>query len=226
MPHMPMVSSEEVAIPSIDAPFPWSQFFDGNGADSRDGRRVSLIPRSHALRKRSEACIREVYKEAFGAHDLVMPRMLIALVGETGQPLCVAGLRTAGDGFFSEIYLDRPVESILSARSEGAIARQAVFEVTTLASRSPDASALFLRHLAILGNRAGFRWAFFTATARLRRLLSRLGIRICEIGAVDPARMPGADRWGSYYAHLPRVCAVESSWIAAAPRPHGLAAHA
>jgi Thermostable hemolysin len=223
---MSMPECERAFAPVIGAPFPWPQFFDCDGAETRGGRRLILVPRSHTLRRPSEACIREAYKETFGAHDLVMPSILIALVGEADHPLCVAGLRTASEGFFSEIYLDGPVESILSARGEAAITRQAVFEVTTLASRSPDASPLFLRHLAILGNRAGFRWAFFTATARLRRLLSRLGIRICEIGAVDPARMPGADRWGSYYAHLPRVCAVENSWIAAATRPHGLAAHA
>lgn len=191
-------------------------FLDGNGAGDGQGRRVVVIGSSQTLRRQAEACIRDVYKRAFGAQNLILPSKLIALVAEPDRLLCAAGLRLADEGFFSEVYLDRPIEDILSAKSGAAIARDAIFEVTTLASRNAEAAPLFLRHLAALGKRAGFRWAFFTATARLRSLLRQLGIPIFEIAPADPSRLADADRWGSYYAHAPLVCAVEDRSIAKA----------
>ncbi|MGO8918458.1 MAG: thermostable hemolysin [Stellaceae bacterium] len=203
-----------------------TRFTDVDIIGERADQRVILASLSHSLRAQAEACIRTVYKRVFGARDLVFPGTLAALVDDKDRPLCAAGLRTAGEGFFSEIYLDAPIERILSARSGRSVAREAVFEVTTLASRSAEASPRFLRHLAILGKSAGFEWSFFTATARLRALLGRLGGPILDLGPADPQRLANAERWGSYYAHSPRVCAVHDQWLedgAARPReglPH------
>ena len=203
------------------------RFLDACETADGKGRRVVLIGRSQALRRQAEACIKDVYRQAFGAQNLVLPSTLIALVAEPDRVLCAAGLRVADEGFFSEVYLDRPIEEILSSRSGTTVARNAIFEVTTLASCHAEASTLFLRQLAVLGTCAGFRWAFFTATARLRSLLRQLGIPIFEMAPADPSRLVDADRWGSYYAHAPQVCAVEDRWIAEAlPRRRVGSSHA
>jgi hypothetical protein len=171
-------------------------------------RQVVLVHRGDPLRDRTEACIREVYRNAFGAEITAFPELLVAALDGTGQPICAAGLRTEADGFFSENYLDHPVEQVLGTVAERDVARGRIFEVTTLASCRAKGSSDFVRRIADLGKSAGFEWCVFTATSRLRILLHRLGFPLVVLGPADPARIENAENWGSYYAHSPLVCAV------------------
>jgi len=91
--------------------------------------------------------------------------------------------------------------------------RQALFEVTRLASRSTAAPAFFIRRIAELGKALGFMWSFFTATERLRALISGIGISVIELQAAERSRITDPDRWGSYYAHAPKVCAVSAASV-------------
>ncbi len=191
----------------------WVQAAMVNRANERADRRLTLVPRSHYLRPAVEGCIRETYERTFAARHLVFPSTLLTLLDRDDVPLCAAGLRTADEGFFSEIYLDEPIERVLSQRFATAVGRGAVFEVTTLASHSADISPLFIRRIAALGSAAGFAWSFFTAIERLRKLLAQLGILVTELAAADPSRVAQRDHWGSYYAHSPKVCAVNDRWL-------------
>ncbi len=182
-----------------------------------DMPRLLVVPEIHPLRAASEACIRTVYARAFGAHGLALPRLLLAWVGPDDRPLCAAGLRTPADGFFSEAYLNGPIERALKRRCGQPVARESVIEITTMASRSADASIRFIRQVAALANEMGFAWSFFTATARLRSLLNELGIPIFVLAEADPARMAEPERWGSYYRFAPHVCAVKGTWLEAGP---------
>ena len=175
--------------------------------------RLVLVPRHHPLRAASEACIRTVYEQAFGARDLVLPPLLLARVAPDGDPVCAAGMRTEADGFFSEVYLDMPIEQALARRAGRPVARAAVMEVTTLASLSVDASSAFVRQIAGFGKETGFAWSFFTATGRLRRLLGRLGIPTFVLAKANASRVADPERWGSYYRHAPHVCAVHGDWV-------------
>ncbi len=189
--------------------------------------RMILVPKAHSLRAQTEACIREVYEDAFGARGFEFPAMLVALLGADEQPLCAAGFRTAGEGFLSEAYLDVPIERAFSARLNKPVRRASGFEVTTLASRKVEVSAFFLRRLALFGKAVGFEWSFFTATTRLRRLLRHLGMPILELVAADPQRLSNPERWGSYFTHAPRVCAVDGRWLdGAETREERIATHA
>lgn len=176
-------------------------------------RNIRIVRPPHTLRVRVEACISDVYERAFGASDLAFPRRLVAWLDDADHPVCAAGLRKAADGFFSEIYLDSPIEQVLLMRTGETVARNRIFEVTTLASRNPEVSPLFIRQLALLGKVAGFEWSFFTATTRLRKLLCQLGIPIVELAAADPTRVANLDSWGSYYTQSPLVCAVSKQGL-------------
>lgn len=182
-------------------------------AERGKGARMIVVSPSHDLRNLAESCVRDVYEQSFDARDLVLPDTLVAWLDDADRPLCVAGIRTAVDGFFSEAYLDDPVERMLSMRTGADVARESVFEITTLASRSPRVSSAFLRELAVFGKTAGFRWSFFTATVRLRKLLLGMGIPAFELSPANPARVAGAERWGSYYSQSPYVCAVNDQWL-------------
>ena len=117
-----------------------------------------------------------------------------------GQLLCAAGLRFAADGFFSECYLDAPVDEVLSACGLLPVRREKIFEVTSLASRAPHMVGSFLRKIIACGEAAGFEWAFFTATAPLKALLERIGLPLMPLADADRSRVANPDAWGTYYA--------------------------
>ena len=88
------------------------------------------------------------------------------------------------------------------------ICRESIFEVSGLASRAPHRATQFLRYVVSYGELAGFDWAFFTATNRLRALLRHLGLAPLALTPADPKRLGDAQVWGSYYDAAPVVCAV------------------
>jgi len=186
---------------------------------------ILVVPREHELRAHIERFIADVYRAHYQASVTTFPADLIAMVGEDGECICASGLRYAHTGFFSECYLDAPVEQVLTQAAEETVPRERIFEVTGLTSRDPRAATRFLRHVVAYGERAGFDWSFFTATRRLRELLERIGLYPLPLAIADPSRVTNAEIWGSYYAATPLVCAVGRSAAAAflAPRASRLA---
>ena len=176
--------------------------------------RTAIIPRDHDLRGATEQLIAEVYALRHAARVTAFPATLVAMVSSRGELLCAAGLRFAADGFFSECYLDAPVDEVLSALWCERVGREQIFEVTSLASRSPHIVGSFLRKIVAWGKAAGFEWAFFTATTPLMRLLERIGLPLMPLAAADRARVAHPDDWGSYYELSPSVCAVHREAVA------------
>jgi hypothetical protein len=130
---------------------------------------------------------------------------------------CAAGVRLQDDGFFSERYLDSPIEQALGVASQRAIARAEIFEVTTFASRAPRATAGFIESVGRFGEANGFLWSFFTLTRRLHRLVERLGHPLTLLADADYRRIPDHERWGTYYASEPKVFAIASPRLALDP---------
>ncbi len=181
---------------------------------------ILVVPKEHEFRGKIEGFIAEVYRAHYQASVTTFPADLIAMLSDDGECICASGLRYADTGFFSECYLDAAVEQALSQAAGCRVPRERIFEVTGLASRDPHAATRFLRHVVAYGERAGFDWAFFTATQRLRALLDRIKLAPLPLAIADPARVPSPETWGSYYAAAPLVCAVNRSAAAAflAPR--------
>jgi len=186
--------------------------------------RATIIPRGHDLRPAAEQLIAEVYALHYSARITAFPPTLISMISDGGALLCAAGLRFAADGFFSECYLDGPVDAVLSARSGYPIRREKIFEVTSLASRAPHTVGPFLRKIIACGEAAGFDWAFFTATAPLKALLERLGLPLTPLAAADRSRVASPDAWGSYYTFAPSVYAVRRDAVGACIGRHARAA--
>jgi hypothetical protein len=97
----------------------------------------------------------------------------------------------------------------------GPVARERIFEVTSLASRAPHLVGSFVRKIIAGGEAAGFEWAFFTATAPLKALLERMSLSLTLLADAESARVPNPGAWGSYYAFAPRVYAVHRDSTAA-----------
>ena len=187
---------------------------------------AALIPRDHDSRKEAEQLIREVYALHYAARITVFPKMLIGMIGDGGALLCAAGLRFAADGFFSECYLDAPVDEVLSGVWHSPVCRQNIFEVTSLASSAPHAVGPFLRKIIACGEAAGFEWAFFTATAPLKSLLYRIGLPLMPLAVADRSRVAQPETWGTYYELAPSVYAVHRDVVGACvDKPARVAAH-
>jgi Thermostable hemolysin len=169
---------------------------------------ITVLSEDHARRSEIERFIADVYREHYAASVTSFPPDLIAMFAEDGQCVCASGLRYAHTGFFSESYLDAPVEQALSQATGRVVDRSSIFEVTGLASRAPQAATRFLRRVVAYGELAGFDWAFFTATQRLRELLNRINLPPLALAVADPDRVANVETWGSYYASTPIVCAV------------------
>ncbi|MEA2911366.1 MAG: hypothetical protein QOJ15_3447 [Bradyrhizobium sp.] len=170
--------------------------------------KIVLLGNDDPARHAAEAFIKSIYTARYGARLEAFPSRIIALLDDRNEILCAAGLRFGDDGFFSERYLETPIEDAVSAISARTVDRSAIFEVTTLASRAPLATAQFIAEIGNFGERAGFEWSFFTLTHRLHLMVRRLGIALTYLGEADRRRIADSERWGTYYACQPKVYAV------------------
>jgi hypothetical protein len=171
--------------------------------------RFEIVLPGTPLRSAVEAMVRNVFYTEYGARIAGFPeRMIVVLDGE-GEPRCAAALRDARTGFFSEQYLDLPLEQAIGLARGRDVAREAVLELGSVAASRPGALLMLLRGFAHVGLESGYRWGVFTATDRLRRLAQRFSIDIADLGPAAASRISNPQDWGRYYDHGPRVCAVE-----------------
>lgn len=173
--------------------------------------RVDFIGREDPDRDRAEAHVRGIYRGTYGAELRDFAPLLVAATDTAGRISCVAGIRIAGDGFFSGVYLDQPIESTLSELGNGPVPPESVLEVVSLASTSPFRVLPVLDAIIAWGRRRDITWGVFTATEPLRRLLARAGMPYAELCAAMPQRLADPAALGSYYASDPRVCAFSDT---------------
>ncbi|MBS0242695.1 MAG: thermostable hemolysin [Proteobacteria bacterium] len=165
------------------------------------------------MRPSVETFISDIYVQNYDANLKQFSPTLVALL-DGDAVVCAASLRFAVDGFFSEHYLDEPIERTLSRLSKAASDREKIFEVGTLASAAPIEAPRFIRQIVSLGVAADFDWAVFTATRRLRRLLGLIGLPLLQLADARRSCVPAAQDWGTYYATDPEVLAVNRLCLA------------
>lgn len=165
----------------------------------------------HPLRQDVEAYIREVYSREYSANLTRFPETLVALLDDRGEISCAAGVRFSEDGFFSERYLARPIESLLDPVWASPVRREQIAEITSLAGTRPGASLILFQFMADFFRERSVSWLFFTATERLRAILRRSGAPVLDLDGADADCVDDPNQWGSYYAANPRVVALHDS---------------
>lgn len=144
-----------------------------------------------------------------GSHDADVNHFLPHLVslGRSGQPCAAVGLADASRGpLFAETYLAAPIEQWVSSACGERVGRGDILEIGNLVSTWKGSSLLLFVFLGELIDRLGYRFAAFTATREVDRLLARLGHAPTVLVDADPACLSdGGLRWGRYYTHRPRV---------------------
>jgi len=168
--------------------------------------RPMLVEHENAARAAVESFIRSGYARTYEARLDALPARLFAVLGKDGSPLAAAGLRLREDGFFSEAYLDAPIENLAALALGHPVPRSDFLEVTTLVSGTPFALFPLMAAMLSWGRERDLGCGVFTATAPLRKLFLRLGIPFVPLVAADPLRLPNGADWGRYYDRDPWVC--------------------
>jgi hypothetical protein len=155
--------------------------------------------------------IAERFERAHGAQITVDYPRIAGLVagGGDGEILAAAGVRFAETGpLFLEQYLDETIEAEVARVFDGAVSREMIVEIGSLASVHPTWSMQLFDGLpAWLAGVAGRRFAVATLRPELARMLDRSGFGLRPIGEADPKRICGGQTWGDYYAAKPRIYA-------------------
>lgn len=174
--------------------------------------------RDAAQRSRLEAFIAARYVDCFGAPPPLFAPRLIALATRDDRIVAACGLRAAADGFFSEPYVDGPIEVAAGRLLGHDLERNHLFEITTMAAVSATGIRGVVAAAVEFGRRLDCRASLFTATAELRQLLDRHDIVTRKLAPAVPERLANADAWGRYYEHDPWVCVADQPPFATAIR--------
>lgn len=97
---------------------------------------TAVIQIGDNLRPIVEDFIKSTFLKTYNAIPHALPCKLLSGFDDHGNVLCAAGIRSAQDGFFSEIYLDQSIDDVLSSHARRPIPRDRIFEVSTLVSRA------------------------------------------------------------------------------------------
>lgn len=176
--------------------------------------RLERVDAQHRAREEVQRFICQRFRRQYGARVTHFMPQLMAERNDRLQWQAAVGYAPAETHeLFLEQYLDVPVEVALARAFDVEVARDEVVEVGNLAADSPGAARRVIHQVTRHLHHAGFRWVVFTATRELANSFHRLRLIPTELAIADPARLPdGGTRWGSYYAHDPRVMGGNIAW--------------
>lgn len=173
--------------------------------------RVEFLEWRDAAWQPAAAMIEAHFLQTHGAVITVPDVRLAVARSATGVILGAAGMRDAACGFFSQIYLDDPVDQVLTRLSGSSVGPEEVIEVVSMACPHPSATLPLIEAVTAEGRGSGKCWGLFTATGPLMRLLRRTGVPLLPLIPARPDRLPDAACWGRYYHTDPWVCALQDS---------------
>ncbi|MFT7533731.1 MAG: hypothetical protein ACI9FD_004773 [Gammaproteobacteria bacterium] len=161
------------------------------------------------LRKKAVAFIRESYQANYGAELNSFLPWIVACQRLDDNIEMAFGLNPANDGdLFLEVYLDQPVENLLSRATGTSIKRNSIVEIGNLAFSNNTNLVSNLKDIAryCLGN--GFEYVICTASRLLRLIFSRAYLQPIFLGDAHYQNLrDNPSHWGDYYRFTPKVLA-------------------
>ncbi|SBT43292.1 thermostable hemolysin [Micromonospora narathiwatensis] len=155
------------------------------------------------------AFVRTGYAEIYNALiDPAPDRFVVATRQRSGRPeeIVACGGMTfhSHQGFFSERYLDQPLEEVLRRVAGAPVSRDDVVEVGSFVAVGGSGAEL-IRLLPLIAWCQGMRFALCTATAPLAAALPQFGVPFVSLGRARPTWMSAGERlrWGTYYDQAP-----------------------
>lgn len=158
-----------------------------------------------------ERFIGGIFQQAYGANITHFMPFLMSLRNLEGKLIAACGLRSAADErLFLEIYMDQPVEAILSERTRSTVLRSDIIEIGNFSVAEPGMARLLNNAIFDQLYVTSKRWAVFTVVPALHNALIKSDIFPDYLCDADISRLPPEARaeWGSYYDQKPQVMAI------------------
>lgn len=161
-------------------------------------------------REEAERFIQQAYRRIFGAELNSFYASIVCLHDSRDRIVGAVGARHAeGQALFTEQYLKRPAEELISEQLGRQVTRNRVVELGNLSVARPALTYPFISMIGAWLQGYSVDWLLFSLTDSLRRLFGRSGIPMLDLGAADRSLLyPSGDDWGSYYSRDPRVMAA------------------
>lgn len=158
-------------------------------------------------RKLLRSFIDEQFRAHFGAQVPDDAPRLLGIFDPGGELVAAFGIRTSEDGFFSEHYLDVPLDIALCAKTGETYDLAKVAEVTHFAIDNPRVFKHIVPLMANGLSRLNFDHVVCTATGCLVRYFARRHLTPTILTVARATDLPDSVRncWGSYYLKDPAV---------------------
>ncbi len=169
---------------------------------------LTAAPVARPDRARVQRMIRDVYRATYDASVRRVQEVLFATRNRDGAIAAACGLNWGEAGFFSQCYLDEPIEAEIAAAAGVPVEQSRLVEIGSLAAFRPGSAPGLFHGIIGYSRSRGVRAAVFTATLPVRRKIAHAGLRVIEIRRAARDRIADPQAWGTYYDHDPMVCAV------------------
>ncbi len=156
----------------------------------------------------AKSLVQSVYRSYYGASIEPGPEKFAAYYNELDQMVACGGITSATHkNLFSEIYLERPVQTEIAESLRGPVERGEIVEVGSLASASRKIGSELMVLIPFLVWCQGKKYILCTATAPLIKMFESLHINFSPLADASIERISEADRenWGTYYESKPVV---------------------
>lgn len=158
-----------------------------------------------------EQFIRNIFRQAYGANIRRFMPYLMSLRDPHDKLIAACGLRSAAlEAPFLEIYLDQPIEMVLSEHAGFPVERSEIVEVGNFSVAELGMARYLITAINDQLYETSKQWAVFTAVPVLRNAFIKLGMQPEILGEADISRLPAGQQkeWGSYYEQKPQVMAI------------------
>ena len=157
-----------------------------------------------------ESYIKARFSEIYAA-DIASFSPLLFTLSHGSQRQAAIGLRPAAtESLFLEHYLNQPIEDELRQQLGLEVDRSRMVELGNLVATSRGASQLVFLILHAVLSQVGYRWAVFTATPEVNKLLARLQLNPIVLGPADGMLLgEEVSQWGSYYRKKPSITVLD-----------------
>jgi hypothetical protein len=169
---------------------------------------VDVVDATHAQRVEAEGFVHGVFAHRYRADVRSFYPTLLSF-REQGHPRALVGFRGAlTSRLFAEQYLEEAAQELIGARAGGAVSRDELVEVGSLALQNPGDARWVIAACTCFLHALGYRWVLFTATRTLINTFQRLGLQPLALVSARPLLLDDkGEQWGNYYQTGPVVCA-------------------
>ncbi len=158
-----------------------------------------------------EQFIGDIFQQAYGAKIKHFMPSLMSLRDSDGKLIAACGLRSAAaERLFLEIYMDQPVEELLSERTGSTVRRSDIVEIGNFSVAEMGVARQLITAIFDQLHATSKQWAVFTTVQLLHNSLIKQNIFPRVLCSAEQRHLPVGEQseWGSYYQQNPQVMAI------------------